>query len=275
MAFAMVLGSAALRWLGAGQSRPFPDGDAPRAGRADSRLRRRARRLRHHPLQLIFGRTDPAPPTLRRARGDSRPHGGPQPRHGPPRPGGGRVGAFDYPAGRRGALVEELFAAELGRPGFQTSNRLTAEYRVPRNKYPTPNSSGRFIGRSCKSFGEIPGARSASAILALPFSGNGSTVEIALPDRPMPPRGSEERAWSIGSRPERSRRSGVPLERGRYIDERDHAKSGKVAVVSRTFARALLAGPGSARAACPHSRSAGRRVHDGRRGRRYSAVAAR
>ena len=122
-------------------------------------------------------------------------------------------------------------------PGFHTANRLTAEYRVPRNKYQTPEQQWAFHWEVVQKLRQIPGVRSASAIHALPFSGNGSTGVILLPDRPIPPKGSEERALINRPAPGAMETLGIALERGRYLDERDHWKAGRAALVSRTFAQ--------------------------------------
>lgn len=122
-------------------------------------------------------------------------------------------------------------------PGFRTANKLTAEYRVPRNKYPTPEQQWAFHWAVVQKLRQIPGVRSASAMLALPFSGNGGSTTVELPDRAVPPKGAEPRVLVNRTAPGALETLGVPLDRGRRLDERDHAKSSRAVVVSRTFAQ--------------------------------------
>lgn len=136
-----------------------------------------------------------------------------------------------------GLLLKSYSLLSSVDPGFRTANRLTAEYRVPRNKYQTPEQQWAFHWEVVQKLRQIPGVRSASAILAMPFSGNGSTGMIVLPDRPAPSKGSEPRALINRPAPGALETLGIPLERGRYLDERDHWKAARVALVSRTFAQ--------------------------------------
>lgn len=122
-------------------------------------------------------------------------------------------------------------------PGFRTANLLTLEYRVPRNKYPRPQQQWNFHWLVVQRIRELPGVRSASAVLALPFSGNGGQTTFFLPDRPEPPPGSELRASINRAAPGFFETLRIPLLRGRFIEERDHAAAAPVAVVSQTFAQ--------------------------------------
>jgi putative ABC transport system permease protein len=126
--------------------------------------------------------------------------------------------------------------------GFRPAGLLTAEYRVPRNKYPTPEQQWAVHEAIVKQLRQIPGVRSASSILSLPFSGNGMTPVVSLPDRPAPPRGAEERALLNRTAPGAFETLGIPLYHGRRLNEQDHAKAPKAAVVSRTFAHRFWPG---------------------------------
>jgi putative ABC transport system permease protein len=136
-----------------------------------------------------------------------------------------------------GLLIKSYARLSSVDPGFRPQSLLTAEYRVPRNKYPTPEQQWALHWEVVQKLRQIPGVRSASAILSMPFSGNGLSGVIVLPDRPTPARGSEPKALINRPAPGALETLGVTLDRGRYLDERDHAKAAKVALVSRTFAQ--------------------------------------
>jgi putative ABC transport system permease protein len=134
-------------------------------------------------------------------------------------------------------LLLKSFARVSGiDPGFRTHNRLTLEYRVPRNKYPEPAQQWAFHAAAIQRIRELPGVRSASAMLALPFSGNYGGTSFILPDRPEPPRGSEPQALTNRTAPGLFETLGIPLLRGRTFDERDRDGAPPVALISRTFA---------------------------------------
>lgn len=136
-----------------------------------------------------------------------------------------------------GLLLKSYHLLSSVDPGFRTANKLTAEYRVPRNKYPTPEQQWAFHWAVVQRLRQIPGVRSASSLLALPFSGNGGSTPVVLPDRQAPPKGSEPRAIVNRIAPGALETLGIPLDRGRYLDERDHGKAARTVVVSRTFAQ--------------------------------------
>jgi len=141
-----------------------------------------------------------------------------------------------------GLLLKSYALLSSVDPGFRASGLLTAEYRVPRNKYPTPEQQWAVHEAIVKQLRQIPGVKSASAILAMPYSGNGMTPIVSFPDRPAPPRGAEERALLNRTAPGAFETLAIPLDRGRYLNEQDHAKASKAAVVSRTFAQKFWPG---------------------------------
>src|SRR5690349_2225547 len=54
-------------------------------------------------------------------------------------------------------------------PGFDPQNLLTAEYRLPRNKYPTIKEQWQFHQQVIGNANQIPGVVSAATVLGLPF----------------------------------------------------------------------------------------------------------
>ena len=64
--------------------------------------------------------------------------------------------------------------------GFDASNLLTMEYRLPRNKYESADGRAAFHRQVLERVGAVPGVVDAAAVRALPFSGNGSTFSYSL-----------------------------------------------------------------------------------------------
>jgi putative ABC transport system permease protein len=80
-------------------------------------------------------------------------------------------------AGLTSRSVAQLRAVEAG---FDASNVLTMEYRLPRNKYQSTSAQAEFHRQVLERVGAIPGVSAAAAVRALPFSGNGNTVSYSL-----------------------------------------------------------------------------------------------
>ena len=140
-----------------------------------------------------------------------------------------------------GLLLRSLGALTRVNPGFEASNLLTMEYRLPANKYPQGPQQWEFHRQVVERVRALPGVRKATVLRALPFSGNGSTLFYDVPDKPAPPdnlprarfNAAEEQTFST---------MGIPLLRGRGFDVRDTADSPPVAVVSQRMVS--LAWPG-------------------------------
>lgn len=73
--------------------------------------------------------------------------------------------------------LDRLTAVDVG---FDPTNVLTMEYRLPSNKYPTANAQAQFHRQVLERVGAVPGVVAAAGVRALPFSGNGSTVSFRL-----------------------------------------------------------------------------------------------
>src|SRR5207249_3793230 len=81
-----------------------------------------------------------------------------------------------------GLMVESLRRLLRVDVGFDGSHVLTLEYRLPRNKYPAPAQQTRFHDEVVARVRALPGVEDAGIVRALPFSGNGTVIDIGLPD---------------------------------------------------------------------------------------------
>jgi putative ABC transport system permease protein len=110
-------------------------------------------------------------------------------------------------------------------PGFKPENLLTLEYRLPRNKYQQNEAQWNFHRQVVERIREVPGVKSVSLVGGLPFSGNGGSAGVILPDREIPPRGKEPVVRFN------------PLIKGRLFDERDQLNTPRVFLINQTMAR--------------------------------------
>ena len=120
--------------------------------------------------------------------------------------------------------------------GFKTERLLSLEYRLPRNKYKEPAAQLNFHRQVVERLQEIPGVQSASLVRGLPFSGNGGTTTIVLPDREVPPTGMEPEVMVNTAMPSYFETLGIPLIKGRVFGNEDYADSPPVVVINQLMA---------------------------------------
>lgn len=136
-----------------------------------------------------------------------------------------------------GLLIKSFRTLLRVDPGFDSHNLLTAEYRLPRNKYPKIAEQLNFHKQVVENARHIPGVISAASVQALPFSGNFGDTKFSIPGQPAPEKGREPNAGVNYASPEYFSTIGLSLLQGRSFDERDTQTSPKVVVVNRTFAK--------------------------------------
>jgi putative ABC transport system permease protein len=121
--------------------------------------------------------------------------------------------------------------------GFNPENLLSLEYRLPRNKYVKPEAQWNFHRQVTEQIQQIPGVQSVSLIRSLPFSGNGGTTNIVLPDREPVPTGMEPEVMFNTVMPNYFETIGIPLLKGRSFSNQDQANTPGVLVINQTMAQ--------------------------------------
>jgi putative ABC transport system permease protein len=133
-----------------------------------------------------------------------------------------------------GMLVKSYVALTAVQPGFDgTAQLLTMEYRLPANRYDTPEKQLQFHERVVARIAAVPGVRGAALVRALPFSGNGNVVTYLTDDSPAAPQRQAE--FNTVS-DDYFRLMRIPVLAGRTFDARDRADAPPAVVVSRSFA---------------------------------------
>jgi len=132
-----------------------------------------------------------------------------------------------------GLLARSFVAVASVDPGFDAAGVLTARVSLPDAAYPGAESQEAFFAALQDRLGEMPGVASASAVLALPFSGSASYL-IFCTDSPQP---SDVRGvgYQVAA-PGYFRTLRIPLLSGRGFAAADRRGAAQVAVVSRSFA---------------------------------------
>jgi putative ABC transport system permease protein len=121
--------------------------------------------------------------------------------------------------------------------GFKTERLLSFEYRLPRSKYKEPVAQWNFHRQVVERIQQVPGVESASLIRGLPFSGNGGTEGIILPDREPPPKGQEPEVLFNTAMSNYFETIGIPLIKGRLFGNEDQINTPRVVIINQTMAR--------------------------------------
>jgi predicted permease len=141
-----------------------------------------------------------------------------------------------------GLLIKSFRGLLNSSPGFVPDHLLTMEYRLPKNKYATPDAQINFHRQVVERVKRVPGVISATYLLGLPFSGNWGQVNFTLPGKPLSAKEPELTALSHVVGPEYFSTLGVPLLQGRVFSAHDGVRSQPVAIISRTFAEKIFPG---------------------------------
>lgn len=120
--------------------------------------------------------------------------------------------------------------------GFNSQQLLSLEYRLPRNKYGKPEAQWNFHRAVTEKVKEVPGVESVSLIRGLPFSGNGGTTAIILPDRELPAKGTEPEVMFNTAMPNYFETMGIPLLQGRTFGNEDQLHSPTALIINQTMA---------------------------------------
>jgi putative ABC transport system permease protein len=137
-------------------------------------------------------------------------------------------------AGLLGDSLRRLLAVD---PGFRGEHVLTLEYRLPKNKYPVSDQQTQFHNQVLERVRALPGVRSAGIVSGLPFSGNGESTNIGLPDRPAPSANAPFQAFYNSATPGYIETVGIPLRAGRLFRDSDSARAARVMLVNDAFVR--------------------------------------
>jgi putative ABC transport system permease protein len=121
--------------------------------------------------------------------------------------------------------------------GFRPERLLSLEYRLPRTKYKDVAAQWNFHRQVVEQIQQVPGVQSVSLVRGLPFSGNGATTAITLPDREPPPKGMEPEVMVNTATPNYFETLGIPFIEGRLFGDQDQANTPAVLIINQTMAR--------------------------------------
>lgn len=135
-----------------------------------------------------------------------------------------------------GLLVASFLRAVGVNPGFQSEGVLTGQFTLPDVRYPENAQVHTFVDSLLRDVRALPGVQSAGVTNILPFSDDNNSSAIEIVGRDLGPGGLPPVPCWTNVDGDYFEAMGIPLLRGRYIDERDTAESEMVAVIDRRLA---------------------------------------
>ncbi len=136
-----------------------------------------------------------------------------------------------------GLLTRTLLKLQQVDLGFDTSNLLTMEFRLPASKYTQPQQISDFFTRAITEIRSVPGVASAALVRAVPLSGNSDSRAYAVAGAPEAAKGQAPVLLLNTVSPGYFQTVRLPLVAGRDVNEHDDAQAPAVAVVNETLAR--------------------------------------
>ncbi|HKP86348.1 MAG TPA: ABC transporter permease [Blastocatellia bacterium] len=139
-----------------------------------------------------------------------------------------------------GLMINSFARLRNVNPGFKPENVLTALIALPDSKYPDsrPDLKSGFFRELIERVSVLPGAQSAAVCSYLPLIGGSNGKLFTRQDRPAPTSIEDIpliQYFEIS--PGYFQTMAIPLEKGRFFDERDNGDGPTVAIVNETLAR--------------------------------------
>ncbi len=134
-----------------------------------------------------------------------------------------------------GLLIRSFAHLQNRTFGFTTTNLLTAQLVLPRDRFATPEQGTQFLNQLVEGVSALPGVQSAALINTLPLTGFNAMRPYNRPGRPQEDRFAEFRIVT----PTYFRTMEIAVRRGRVFGDRDRLGAADVVVINETTARRL------------------------------------
>jgi putative ABC transport system permease protein len=134
-----------------------------------------------------------------------------------------------------GLLMRSFAGLHAAERGFRPEDALSFEVSLPPHAYRGPAAISGLAERAARRLSALPGVEAVGASQALPFSVDMNVAAYEVAGRPPPPALQIAHVFQVT--PGYLRAMGIPLLRGRTIDERDAANAPRVCVVNEAMAR--------------------------------------
>jgi putative ABC transport system permease protein len=135
--------------------------------------------------------------------------------------------------------LQRLFAVEAG---FDPSQVLTMQVQTSGRRFAADSTTYRFFEEALAAVRRVPGVTAAALTSQLPLSGDFDSYGVHFDPSPSDDPGEVRGTFRYAVSPGYFGALGIPLRRGRVLEESDRAEAPRVAVVSEALARRRLPG---------------------------------
>lgn len=122
-------------------------------------------------------------------------------------------------------------------PGFRTEKTLAFAVSLPESAYADDARLLSFQDELQRRLAALPGVRSVGAVTGLPLSGHRMNISFAVDGRPEVPPAQQPSLEVRVATPAYFRTIGIPVLRGRGLEERDGPEAPQVVVLSESAVR--------------------------------------
>jgi putative ABC transport system permease protein len=141
-----------------------------------------------------------------------------------------------------GLMLKSLLRMLSVNPGFKTENLLTMNLTLPAVGYSEDSKAAGFYEQLLGRVGNLPGVKGAAGVSNLPLSGDGGTGTPQVVGRPQGESDATGESFLRTVSASYFDVMGVPVLKGRPLNERDRAGAQPVVLVNRTFAEHVFPG---------------------------------
>jgi putative ABC transport system permease protein len=139
-----------------------------------------------------------------------------------------------------GLMIRSFARLQSVETGFNAESVLTMRAQLPRKKYGEPHQIVDFFKQAQARIAALPGVQAVGAISYLPLTGLASRDSFKIPGQPPPAVGQEPGVEVRVITPTYFKAMGIPLLKGRLLDERD-VKESRVLLINETMAKKYFA----------------------------------
>jgi putative ABC transport system permease protein len=132
-----------------------------------------------------------------------------------------------------GLLIRTFNRIQSAGMGINPEGVLLARISLPESKYREPQQMTQFFDRLLQQTQSLPGVKAAALVLSPPLQG-GWTNSYRIVGKELQPL---PHSWVTTASPDYLRVMGIPLLRGRFISESDHANAPPVVVIDENVAK--------------------------------------
>ena len=136
-----------------------------------------------------------------------------------------------------GLLLQSFWRVMQVDPGFHAENVLTMSISLPAAKYSDDQKRIAFFDDLIGRIRALPGVTAAGAADHVPLEDGSINGDFRLADRPLFPPNESPVTEKYAATPDYFRAMGMRLVRGRWFNEQDGRRSGRVVIINESFAR--------------------------------------